>query len=289
MYDALCRDLGVRLNRMPALLVVRGWLRLPALIAVWVYLKVELRGGFGIRLMRGKSLRKLEPLLADDITGGVAVEGYGTVDVNALVSGLSAASERQGVSFMFGCRFSSARREGRTTVLSTSRGDVKTHFVVNAAGLYSDQVSLALGKDLGRLEPGLGVMAVYSGLPLRCIVAPLPLSVDSRTKGGAVIPATDGTVIVGPTLRVAASKEDLAHTEEDLSRLKAKFAPLLRAEGTLTRVYAGMRPLSPTHDFIIDLDRARMVINLVGIESPGMTCAPAIAEVVERMIGGASP
>lgn len=284
MYDDLCHELDVKMNRMLSLLVVKGWLTLPALFAVWVYLKIELWGEFRTRLMRGGSLRKLEPLLADDVTAGIVVDGYGTIDVNGLVSALRAASENQGVSFMLGCRVTSATLDEGLTILATTGGRVKARFVVNAAGLYSDEVSLALGKDLGRLEPGLGVMAVYTGLDLHSIVAPLPLSVGSRTKGGAIIPATDGTTIVGPTLRVAASKEDMAHTNEDLNLLSAKFGPLLRGEGKLVRVYTGMRPLSPTKDFIIDLDRERKMVSLIGIESPGLTAAPAIAEMVEQMV-----
>jgi len=289
MYDSLCHDLGVRLNRMPALLVVRGWLRVPALAVAFVYLRLGLRGEFRVQLMRGRTLRKIEPLIADDVTGGLAVEGYGTVDAQALVSELRKASEKQGVQFIFGCEVTSAERAGEITRLGTTRGTVKAHVVVNAAGLHSDEVSRMLGKDLGRLEPGLGVMAVYSGLDLRCIVAPLPLSLGSRTKGGAIIPATDGTTIIGPTLRVASSVEDTAHTAEDVALLRAKFSPLLKNEGTLVRVYTGMRPLSPTKDFIVDFDRQRMTVNLVGIESPGLTAAPAIAEMVERMVAEAYP
>jgi len=121
------------------------------------------------------------------------------------------------------------------------------------------------------------------------VVAPLPLSVGSRTKGGAIIPATDGTTIVGPTLRVAKSKEERAYTEEDVDLLRRKFFPLLKSEGKLVRVYTGVRPLSPTKDFIVDFDKAKMAVNLVGIESPGLTAAPAIAEMVEHMILGDSP
>ncbi len=284
MYDELCRELGVRLRRMPALLVVKGWFRIVALVAVYVYLKLELRGDFRVRLMRGKSLRELEPLLADGITGGIVVDGYGTVDAQALVSSLRTASEKTGVAFMFGRKVTSVERSGGVTILKTPAGEARARFVVNAAGLYSDEVSRALGKDLGTLEPGLGVMGVYSGLDLACIVAPLPLSVGSRTKGGAVIPATDGTTIIGPTLRVASSKEDMVHTDQDLQLLDAKFGPLLKHKGILVRVYTGMRPLSPTRDFIIDLDKEKRIINLVGIESPGLTGAPAIAEKVERML-----
>ena len=286
MYDGLCRELGVRLDRMPSLLVVRGWLRLPVLFLVYLYLKVELRGQFRVQIMRGGGLRKLEPLLADDISGGIVVHGYGTVDVQALVSRFREEAARSGALFRFGTRLIAAEPAKDGVLLKTTGGDISARFVVNAAGLYSDEVSKMLGLDRGALEPGLGVMAVYSGLGVKNVVAPLPLSVGSRTKGGAIIPATDGTTIVGPTLRVTASKEDREHTDGDLELLKAKFSPLLKAEGTLVRAYTGVRPLSPTKDFIIEYDATRKVVDLVGIESPGLTAAPAIAEMVAEMLAG---
>jgi len=284
MYDDLCRALGVRLDRVPSLLVVRGRLRLPILFFVYLYLRLELRGEFKVQLMRGAGLRRIEPLLAHGISGGIVVHGYGTVDAQSLVSRLKDEAEKQGVVFRFGSELTSCGREGEGTLLKTTGGDVRARFVVNAAGLYSDDVARMLGKDLGRLEPGLGVMAVYSGLDLKGIVAPLPLSIGSRTKGGAIIPATDGTTIVGPTLRVASSKEEHEYTDEDVALLTAKFSPLLKEEGVLVRFYTGVRPLSPTRDFIIDFDKARKVIHLVGIESPGLTAAPALAEMVVGMI-----
>ena len=286
MYDGFCKELGVRLDRMPALLVVRGWLRLPVLFVVYLYLRLELRGRFRVQLMRGGGLRKVEPLIAASASGGIVVHGYGTVDAQSLVSRLREKAEEQGVIFRFGWELVSAERGSGATLLRTSSGDVRARFVVNAAGLYSDEVARMLGKDLGRLEPGLGVMAIYSGLGLRSVVAPLPLSLGSRTKGGAIIPATDGTTIFGPTLRVTASKEDRAYGDEDLGLLRAKFGPLLKAEGKLVRVYTGVRPMSPTKDFIIEFDPARNVVDLVGVESPGLTAAPAIAEKVAGMLTG---
>jgi glycerol-3-phosphate dehydrogenase len=286
MYDQLCSELGVKLIRVPALLVVRGWSRLPALFAVYLYLKLELRGQFKVQLMRGRSLRRIEPLLTDDVTGGAVVHGYGALDTQSHLSKLKTASEELGAVLRFGWELKSAEVNEGTTLLRTSGGDVTARFVVNAAGLYSDDVSVMLGKNLGRHEPGLGVMAVYSGLELRSVVAPLPLSVGSRTKGGAIIPATDGTAIVGPTLRVARSKEEREYTEEDVDLLRKKFGPLLKKEGKLVRVYTGVRPLSPARDFVIDFDPARRVVNLVGIESPGLTAAPAIADVVAHMVVG---
>jgi glycerol-3-phosphate dehydrogenase len=226
----------------------------------------------------------MEPQLADGITGGIIVHGYGTIDSRSLVSRLKEEAEERGTVFKFGCELTSVEGDAQGFVLRTTGGELRARLVVNAAGLYSDDVSALLGKTFGRLEPGLGVMAVYSGLELKSVVAPLPLSVGSRTKGGAIIPATDGTMIVGPTLRVAASKEDNQFADDDLELLRAKFGPLLNAEGKLERVYTGVRPMSPTGDFVIDFDKPRRIISLVGIESPGLTAAPAIAEMVGKMV-----
>jgi glycerol-3-phosphate dehydrogenase len=284
MYDELTRELGVKLNRVPALLVVRGRTRLPVLFFVYLYLKFELRGQFAVQLMRGGTLRRMEPLLAEEVSGGIVVHGYGTIDAQALVLGLKGASEELGADFRFGWALTSIKREDGTFLLRTTGGEVRSRFVVNAAGLYSDDVAAMLGKNFGRLEPGLGVMAVYSDLEVKNIVAPLPLSVGSRTKGGAIIPATDGTTIIGPTLRIAGSKEDNGFEDEDVELLRSKFGPLLRAEGKLARVYTGVRPMSPTKDFVVDLDRTNRTANLVGIESPGLTAAPAIADMVGKMV-----
>jgi len=286
MYDSICEDLDVKLLRMPALLVVKGRWRLPVLFFAYLYLLINIHGSFRIQLMRGSSLRKLEPSLAMDVTGGLVIHGYGTVDVRSLVAKLKETLESRGVSFIFNCEVIAAEVGESLAVLRTSKGEVRARYVVNAAGLHSDDVAKVLGRDLGKLEPGLGVMAVYSGLNLKTIVAPLPISVGARTKGGAIVPATDGTTIFGPTLRVVKSKDDSAYTEDDVDLLRQKFGQLLSTSGKLVRVYTGVRPLSPTGDFIVDIDMKRRVVNLVGIESPGMTAAPALGELVEREVAG---
>ena len=287
LYDELCEELGVKRLRMPALLVIRSWLSAPVLFFAYLYLRANLGKQFGVQLMRGGSLRRLEPTLAESVSAGIVVRGYGTVDVSSLVQRLKEASAERGAEFRFGCEVTGAETTEGATTLRTSQGEVRARFVVNAAGLRSDDVAAMLGSDLGRLEPGLGVMAVYSGLGVRCVVAPLPISVGSRTMGGAIIPATDGSTIIGPTLRIAESKDEGGYTAEDLDLLTRKFAPLLSVKGTPSRVYVGVRPLSPIKDFIINYDSRRRVVNLVGIESPGLTAAPAIAEVVEKSISEA--
>lgn len=288
MYDDICRDLGVKLLRMPTLLVVRGWLKVPILAFAYFYVRGNLRGEFRMKLMRGSNLRKLEPSLSKSVTAGIVIRGYGTIDSESLVEKLKKVLMERGVLFQFGSEVKGVEIGEDSTQIKTSKLDIRAKYVVNAAGLYSDHIAKMLGKDFGNLEPGLGVMAVYSGLNLRNIISPLPLEIGARTKGGAIIPATNGTTIFGPTLRVTGSKEENSFTQEDVTAIQSRFFPLLDVKGEQVKIYTGVRPLSPTKDFIVDIDRRRRVVNLVGIESPGLTAAPAIAELVEKAILGDS-
>lgn len=284
MYDDICKDLGVKFLRMPALLVVRGWSRIPVLVFAYLYIRRSLRGEFRTQLLRGSSLRKLEPSLSSSVTAGVVVHGYGTVDVDSLVAKLAENLEGRGVALNFKCEVKEFLLGEDFTLIKTNLGDIKTNYVVNSAGLYSDDIARKLGKDLGKLESGLGVMAVYKDFNLHAIIAPLPIEFGARTKGGAIIPLTNGTTIIGPTLRIAGSKEEHAYNEEDVNILQSKFFPLLSVKGDLLKIFTGVRPLSPTKDFIVDIDKKKRIVNLVGIESPGLTAAPALAELVEKAI-----
>jgi len=279
-FDGICADLGVPLLRLPSLLVVRGWLRTPVLLGAYFYLKRNLGHDFRLELAGKGSLQRMEPKLSESITAGIVVHGYGVVDWQRLVERLAEDLARNGVAFEFNTEVDGADVSGERVHLHTSSGEFTCRFVVNAAGLYSDEVARKMGVDLGEHTPGLGAMAEFSDLPVRSIIAPLPIRPAKRTKGGAIIPTTRGTVIFGPTLRELEKKEGSSADEEDLRVLMKKFGPMLTAQGKLVRLFSGVRPISPTGDFIIEYAKAARTVNLVGIESPGLTASPAIADLV---------
>ena len=284
-YDALCSELGVPLVRLPALLVVQGVWRTPVLLGAYLYLWWSLHSDFSLRVARGKTLRSLEPCLSDSISAGVVVEGYGVVDWQALVNRLSDRLGREGTSFFFDTEITGSRTEGPRVILETREGEYACSYAVNAAGLYSDEVAGRMGLDYGDHVPGLGAMAEFSDLPVKNIVAPLPIRPAKRTKGGAIIPTTQGTVIFGPTLREIKSKEASELEEEDLRVLTGKFGPLLKCQGKLIRMFSGVRPISPTGDFVIEYSAEKRVVSLIGIESPGLTASPAIADrVIDTLV-----
>ncbi len=286
LYDGIAKRLHVRVKRLSTLLVAQNLSHLIALPAVWLILNyVYGKRGFRVRILGPRGLRKREPNING--LGAVEVEGYGVINSFELVSQLFNFCRLNGVDFAFNTEVRSVRALDDEFIIITNRGEYRTRYVINAAGLYSADIARLFGDEY-RLEFGKGVMLVFWGEQTRNIIAPLQLIPNPRTKGGAIIPTVFNTTIWGPSLSVS-GRDDRAVNEDDINVLARKFSGLLRnRDFTPIRAYAGIRPIPEGDDFIITYSRlGRHVIHLVGIESPGLTAAPAIAKRVVEMLSGA--
>jgi glycerol-3-phosphate dehydrogenase len=181
--------------------------------------------------------------------------------------------------------------------LTTPRGTIATRAVVNSAGLFSDEVARLAGIDDYRVFPYRGQYLITDracGLDLRMPVYPVPPR-DDPGLGIHVTPTLEGNILLGPSAEPVADKYDQTSTREVTARLKAEAARLMPelAGASFIHSYTGLRPklVDPTGgdrfaDFIVEDSRLRPGwISLVGIESPGLTAAPALAEMVVAMIG----
>ena len=181
--------------------------------------------------------------------------------------------------------------------LSTPKGTVAAKNVVNSAGLFSDEVARLAGIDDYRVFPYRGEYLITDrdcGLPLKMPVYPVP-SRDDPGLGIHITPTLEGNIILGPSAEPIEDKRDLATTREVAARLKAEAGRLMPelARVSFIHSYTGIRPklFDPAGgdrfgDFIVEESKTRPGwISLVGIESPGLTAAPALAEMVVAMIG----
>jgi len=175
-----------------------------------------------------------------------------------------------------------ARSDGVTIACDgvLGREDVRASFAVNAAGLYADEIAAMTGFD----HPQRFVKGSY----FRCrralvkrLVYPLP------SRDGLGVHATidlAGAVRFGPDTEPARSRDDYDVDESRRAEFFAaarRYVPALREED-LAPDTAGIRPKVPSGDFVIE--RRARVVHLLGIESPGLTAALAIAERVAKMI-----
>ncbi|MFN4046357.1 MAG: NAD(P)/FAD-dependent oxidoreductase [Acidilobaceae archaeon] len=283
LYDSVAGELGVSMVRLPALLVARSRIQMALLPVVYAFLRLVygLRG-FKVSIIGGGGLRRLEPNIEG--YGAVMVEGYGVIDSFELIYRLYDKCRARGVEFMFNVEARDIKVEDGHIVIETSRGPVKARYAVNSAGLNSDMLASKTGAR-ETIEPSLGVMVVFDKLQAKSIVAPLPSLKPSRTKGGGIIPTAWGNTIWGPSFAPTTSRESRGVKAEDVIEVIRKFKGLVRVKGRPIKAYAGVRPSTPRGDFSIKYSPlTSRVINLVGIESPGLTAAPAIALIVLGML-----
>ncbi len=283
LYDKLLRELGVRYRRLKALLVASNTRQLAILPLLYIVLKLlyETRG-FKVRVVGGRELWSMEPNVRG--RAAIAVDGYAVVDPFDLIYKLYEACRSLGVVFYLGTRVTSVRVSQEHVDIETTQGPLKALYLVNAAGLNSDYIASQTGFR-AKVEGRRGSMIVFDRLQVRNIVAPLALLERRGTKGGGVIPTMWGHTIWGPNLASGTSKEDRGVYHEDVADLLKKFSRIVTVKGRVIKAYAGLRPTSHTGDFVIAYSpTSRRVVNIVGIDSPGLTAAPAIAVMVLDML-----
>lgn len=283
MYDAVAADLKVKLWRLPALLVARSLGQLLLLPLVYAVLRLYYgTKGFDVSVVNCTELRAMEP----NVIGYAAIRiaGYGVIDSFDLVYKLHDVSRFRGVKFRFNTKVEGIEVEPNCIVLWTNRGPIKSRFLVNAAGLESDRIANLSGAKES-LVAKRGAMLVFDGLQVRSVVAPLQLVRGGETKGGGIIPTVWGNTIWGPNLVRGGSRDDKGVYPEDVEVLVARFGGLVRTKGRPLKAYAGVRPSHVRGDFVIAYSpKTFRVVNLVGVESPGLTAAPAIAVTVLDML-----
>ncbi len=181
--------------------------------------------------------------------------------------------------------------------LTTPRGIFSARRVVNAAGLFADEVASLAGIFDFTIHPFRGEYLIAdreAGSVLAMPIYPVPPQGDSFL-GVHITPTLEGNILLGPSSEAVRDKTDAATTRLVTDKLKAEAFALVPglARFPFIHAYAGLRPKltglgggPAMADFIVQESALRPGwINLVGIESPGLTAAPAIAALVADMIG----
>ena len=219
----------------------------------------------------------------------------GIVDADALVRALLRAGADAGAIFLPGSRLVGANRHGDSMELRTELETIHAGTVVNAAGLYADEVSQMLGGERFTIYPCRGEYVELTpskrGL-VRGLVYPLP---DTHSLGVHLVKTISGEVWIGPTARFQDRKDDY---EQNRLPVEAFVEPLRRlligitiddlrlgGSGIRPKIHS---PCDPFADFMIRRDSMNpMVIQAAGIESPGLTACLAVGRLVARLVDAA--
>jgi len=262
----------------------------------------EDNGVEGLRVIGPAEIRAREPHIAG--TAALDVPSTGIVSAEELVHAYARVASASGANIVTRARVVSLEpTAGGMIRVGLRIGDaqdsqeekVEARCVINAAGLYADEVAALLGNRSWRIYPVRGEYCEVRGPRaslINSLVYPLPHA-DGLSLGVHFTKTLWGTFLLGPTATYVEGKDNYERGRLPIAEFARSAKTLLPEieERDLQLGYSGLRPkLVPPGgkgiaDFVIERDAAvPQAIHLVGIESPGLTAAPSIAEHVSQLV-----
>lgn len=286
MYDRVCADLGVEFERAGQYVVFTS--KLIQFLGRSYLTRAKKHGIPGVRMIGKKEICAIEPKVKDFAVGALKIPSTGAVSPYKLTIAYAENAVQNGVTVSLSTAvLSMEHTETEITSVTTNRGTIKAKCVINCAGVFADKVAEMAGDRYFSIHPRKGVDLLMDpkakGVPTHAIsLAPTlkTLKENKNTKGGGIVKTADGNILLGPNAHETYLREDVSTESSDIDEVFSKqqrCCPSMQRSGIIA-YFAGVRAPSYEEDFIIE--RSRKVNNLIhvaGIQSPGLTAAPAFA------------
>jgi len=285
MMKSICEDLDVPFIQNGSLII--GFTKKDEEELEVLKAQGVLNGVKGLKILNKDEVLKKEPKLNPEVYSGLYAPTGGVVDPFQLTIASAEVAEMNSAIFQMETIVQSVEKIGDFFVVHTDKGDFTSKILVNAAGCYSDHINNFLSENKQEIRPRKGEYCLFDkqiGTLVTSTIFQLPTSMG---KGVLVTPTAEGNLLVGPSSFYVDDKED---KETTLSGIKyvletAKLSvPSIPLNFIITG-FAGLRASEIGKDFIIgEQSDVPNFYNASGIESPGLTAAPAIAKDLADMI-----
>jgi len=240
-----------------------------------------------MQILSGERVLEQEPNLTPDVREAIYAPTGGIVEPYEMIFAIVENAQKNGLELVTNAKVDAIEAiSGGLRVMSGSQ-EWSARFVINAAGLYADEVSRMAGAEDFNINPRKGeeyLLDKRAGALVNSVIFPIP---TKKSKGILVIPTVDGTMMLGPTATEVEDKEDKATTAEGLRYIFEHVRPMVPAIQLrdIITAFVGLRPTLATEDFYIARSqKVPTLIQAAGIQSPGLTAAPAIAEMVKDIL-----
>ncbi|MCG2712919.1 MAG: NAD(P)/FAD-dependent oxidoreductase [Candidatus Omnitrophica bacterium] len=281
----IARQLGVDFKEVGELIVVFKEEDIKQLLQLKK--QAQMLGVPKLKIVKRGWLRKHEPNLFQDAVAALYAQTAGIISPYRLVYDMAENAIANGVEIftqqkVIGIISKKKACCGQAFEINTSSEKFKTRYIINAAGLYADEVSALAGVNNFSIKPRKGEEFILDKKKehiTRHLLFPLP---SETSKGILVIKTADGNPMIGPTAEDCDEKEDLSTSEEGFQKVLSNAQRMIPSikETDIIAYFAGLRPVAGD-DFIIRHEESLPgFINVAGIQSPGLTAAPAIALMV---------
>lgn len=285
MFDELSKELDFPFRRNGAMVLCFDKSGEPKLKAL--YDQGVANGVTGLEIISGDRAREIEPNVSAEVVAALHVPSSGIVSPYEMTIAYAENACVNGVEFMLGKEVTGIEKNGGVFTLTFADGESKqARIVVNCAGVYADVINnMVCGEkiDIVSRKGEYCLLDKKCGGLTDCTLFQLPTAMG---KGVLVAPTTHGNILVGPTAEDIEGKDDVDTTYAGLNKAfdtASLSVPSLSRRNIITQ-FAGLRAHSTADDFIIGESEAEGFYNIAGIESPGLSSAPAIAaETAEKL------
>ena len=292
MYDETCAELGVDFYRSGQYVCFAKRFWDPFMFLQVLYWKWQ--GIKGVKAIKRDRLHTQEPAINKDIGAALFFPDTGVVNPFDLTIAYAENAAKNGVEISFDTIVQEiVTEEGRIKSVKTNRGTILPKVVVNAAGVFSDNIAAMAGDRFFSIRPKKGTIAVldkkYTSSLVQTVVSTPEITSAHRrrVKGGNVVHTADGNTLVGPDIVETAHREDFTTSLQVIKELFAarrRIVPKLD-EQQIIAYYSGIEAATYDDDYIVC--KGKYVANIVhaaGIQTPGLTAAPAISADVAQMV-----
>lgn len=289
MYGEICRQLGVPFKRIGQYLCFKNK-SLKFLIALGtLYYKAM---GVPVQYISGQKIHKIEPHLSEDICCALFFPSAGIVCPYGLTIAYAENAVDNGVQLyldtaVLGMELS----DHKITSVSTNRGTIYPKIVVNAAGVFSEEIAKMAQDRFFSIHPRHGTSCVLDKKATeksKITVSSFGTSAlkSSHSKGGGIVKTADGNLLVGPDAFETFEKENFETNVESIDAVLNKQRATVPSigSGDIITYFTGVRAATYEEDFVITEGKfTKNIVHAAGIQSPGLTAAPAIGQDVARM------
>lgn len=283
MAKEICAKLDVPYNQIGSLVV--AFSEEEAKTVEELFERGNANGVPDLKILNRKELKEAEPMISDEAL--CALYAPSAAIVNPWEYGLAMAETavRNGAEVLLESEVTSIKKENGVFKITAGEKEIEAKYVINAAGVNCDDVHNMIAPPKFKVIPSAGeyyLLDKSEGKRARHVIFQCP---NKDGKGVLVSPTVHGNLIVGPNAD-ARDKDDTSTKTRclDFVREKAvKSVPSINFRENI-RNFTGVRAATEIDDFIIEF-ACEGFLDLAGIKSPGLSAAPAIAELAVKMLG----
>ncbi len=283
MMAEVCRELGVKYKNNGSLVI--GFTDEDRATVEELYARGVANGVRNLKVVDAEELHRIEPNVSKNAVCALwAPTGSIVCPYELTIAAIGNAMDN-GAELKLDFEVTDIRDMGDCYEIFSPAGSVQAKYIINAAGVYSDAIAKMAGDESFTVHPRRGEYVLLDKECGSLVTHTIFRTPSKMGKGILVSPTVDGNLLTGPTSVDMEDKEDKATTPEGLAHVMKEA--LENVDGvmfnkTITS-FCGLRAVGSTGDFIINMPTNRFV-NVAGIESPGLSSAPAIGEYVVELL-----